>query len=61
MEPKSQTVADVNIRRSADGSYWFALTWRGVTNPAVGPFRNQMDAAIAAQAAVKALEARRGG
>lgn len=60
MEPTQKPLANVTVRKSGDGSFWFTLTWRGVTNPAVGPFRNQMDAAIAAEAAVKGLEASRG-
>jgi hypothetical protein len=59
MENEKKPLAKVNVRRDAKGGYWFELTWRGVTRPATGPFRSQLEAAAAAQSAVKLLEAAR--
>lgn len=59
MDQDKQPIAHVNVKRDANGAWWFALTWRGVTQPVAGPFRNQLEAAAAGQAAVRAMEAGR--
>ena len=59
-KPKQEPVANVNVMKRPDGAWWFAMTYRGVTHPLTGPFRNQMEAAAAAQSAVKKLESHRG-
>lgn len=48
----------VKVEKRSDGKFFIALTFRGVTNPLIGPFRNPFEAAAAGEAALKALEAR---
>ena len=59
MDSEKKPVATVNVRKAANGAWWFEMTFRGVTYPSTGPFRSQVEAATAAQSAVKALEAKR--
>lgn len=55
---KPKPTATVNLMKKPDNSWWFSLTWRGVTQPLQGPFRNQVEAAAGAQIAIKSLERR---
>ncbi len=59
MSETPKPTATVNVMKKPDGSWWFAMTWRGVTQPLQGPFRSQVEAAGAAQIAIKGLEGRR--
>ncbi|MBB4064390.1 hypothetical protein [Gellertiella hungarica] len=58
MDQDKKPLATVNVLKKPDGSWWFAMTWRGVTQPLQGPFRSQVEAAAGAQIAIKALEGR---
>ncbi|WP_314094536.1 hypothetical protein [Shinella sp. M31] len=58
---ENEPVSKVKIEKRSDGKFFVALTFRGVTNPLIGPFRNPFEAAAAGEAALKALEARTGG
>lgn len=53
MTTEKKQVATADIRQHPNGSYWFSLTWRGVTHPATGPFKNQIEAAAAAKSAIE--------
>ena len=55
-EPESK----VSVERRLDGKFFYALTFRGVTQPIKGPFPNPFEAAAAGQAALTALEAHAG-
>jgi len=57
---EKEPVSKVQIEKRSDGKFFVALTFRGVTNPLIGPFRNPFEAAAAGEAALKALEARVG-
>ncbi len=61
MAAENEPVSKVKIEKRSDGKFFVALTFRGVTNPLIGPFRNPFEAAAAGEAALKALEARTGG
>lgn len=58
MTDQNKPTATVNVMKKPDGSWWFAMTWRGVTQPLQGPFRSQVEAAAGAQIAIKGLEKR---
>lgn len=57
-EPAAKPEASFRLVKQENGSWWFQLTWRGVTQPLAGPFRSQIDAAGAAQQAARAFAAR---
>lgn len=57
-QAKGKPQATFRLVKEGNGTWWFELTWRGVTHPLAGPFRSQIDAAGAAQQAAKAFEAR---
>ncbi len=59
MTEAAKPTATVNVMKKPDGSWWFAMTWRGVTQPLQGPFRSQVEAAAGAQIAIKTLEAKK--
>jgi len=50
----------VIVEKRIDGTYFYALTFRGVTYPVKGPFANPLQAAAAGQANLKAIEERTG-
>ncbi|MCJ8053739.1 hypothetical protein GB928_017915 [Shinella curvata] len=56
----NEAVSKVKIEKRSDGKFFYALTFRGVTRPLIGPFPNPFEAAAAGEAALKALEARAG-
>ncbi len=58
MDTEKKPAATADIQRHPNGTYSFSLTWRGVTHPATGPFKNQIEAAAAAKAAIAQLTAR---
>lgn len=60
MAAGKEPVSKVVVEKSIDGTYVYALTFRGVTYPVTGPFANQLQAAAAGQATLKALEDRAG-
>ena len=53
-------VSKVIVEKRIDGTYFYALTFRGVTYPVKGPFANPLQAAAAGQANLKAIEERTG-
>lgn len=60
MAADKEPVSKVKVERRLDGKFFYALTFRGVTQPVKGPFSNPFEAAAAGQAALTALEARAG-
>ncbi|MCR6498529.1 hypothetical protein MUO32_05760 [Shinella sp. CPCC 101442] len=56
----NEAISKVKIEKRSDGKFFYALTFRGVTRPLVGPFPNPFEAAAAGEAALKALEGRVG-
>lgn len=53
-----ESVSKVTVEKRIDGKFFYALTFRGVTQPVRGPFATPFEAAASGQAALKALEAR---
>ena len=60
MTTENEPVSKVKVERRIDGKFFYALTFRGVTQPVKGPFANPFEAAAAGQAALSALEERAG-
>lgn len=60
MSAEKEPVSKFTIEKRSDGKFFIALTFRGVTNPLIGPFRSPFEAAAAGEAALKTLEARAG-
>ena len=60
MTAENEPVSKVKVERRIDGKFFYALTFRGVTQPVKGPFANPFEAAAAGQAALSALEERAG-
>lgn len=58
MTDQNKPTATVKVMKKPDESWWFSMTWRGVTQPLQGPFRSQVEAAAGAQIAIKSLERR---
>jgi len=60
MAADKEPVSKVTVEKRIDGTYFYALTFRGVTYPIKGPFANPLQAAAAGQANLKTLEEKAG-
>lgn len=58
MAADKEPISKVTVEKRIDGKFFYALTFRGVTQPVQGPFATPFAAAAAGQAVLKALEAR---